>query len=339
MSFSYSHLLNDIAKRYGVTEEQIDLRVQSRRARSRGLLGPVAAAHTVRASLALGDVEARFGRYLATRASHITGLNEADAIQAALAETASGHPSTLGYWSCPGENPASIAAHYVLAIEAIAEAGLLSSVSIKVDQLGFDRALVKEVLGAAKAHGVRVHFDAQGHDSIDPTHALLEDAVMQGCDVSATLPARFQRSMADAERFIQMRIPVRVVKGQGGDPVFPKIDPRRSFLELIGALSGRATHVGVATHDRWVAKPALDSLVAKGTSCVLEQMRSLPRLDGLAKQCGLATQVYVAYGHAGLPYAIDQWTRRPAILAWVMRDLAMRHAPSSSSSAQCSGKP
>ena len=338
MSIAYDHLLKDIAERYGVSEAQIDRQVQSRREKSHGLLGPCAAAHTVRASLAMTEWEARFTHHLAAGAGHVTGLNESDAIAAARAETAAGRGSTLGYWSHPGEAPASIARHYIHAAEAIAMTGLPSSVSIKADLLGFDKPLVMDVLRAARANGVRVHFDAQGPDTISPTHALIEEAVMQGFDVSATLQARLQRSMADAERFIHLRVPVRVVKGQGGDPIFPKKDPHGSFLQLIDALSGRAVHVGVATHDRRVAKPALARLLAKNTPCVLEQMRSLPRLDFLAAQHGLSTQVYVAYGHAGLPYVISELRRRPAILGWIVRDLVMRHAPSSSS-AQSSEKP
>ena len=338
MSTAYDHLLKDIAERYGVSEAQIDRRVQSRREKSHGLLSPRAAAHTVRASLALSELETRLTHHLAAGARHVTGLNEADAIAAARDEMAAGRGSTLGYWSHPGEAPASIAQHYIRAAEAVAQSGLPSSVSIKADLLGFDKALVMDVLCAARSHEVRVHFDAQGPDTISRTHALIEDAVMQGFDVSATLQARLQRSMADAERFIHLRVPVRVVKGQGGDPSFPGRDPRGSFLQLIDALSGRAHHVGVATHDRHVAQPALARLLAKNTPCVLEQMRSLPRLDGFAAQHGLATQVYVAYGYAGLPYAIHELRRRPAILGWIVRDLIKRHAPPSSS-AQSSEKP
>src|SRR4051794_29775783 len=129
MSVTYRHLVNDISKRYGVSDEQIDRRVQSRQAKSCGLLGARMAARTVRVSLALGELEARLGRHIAAGASHVTGLDEADAIAAARAETAAGRQSTLGYWSRPGEAPTSIATHYVRAIEAAAEAGLASSVS------------------------------------------------------------------------------------------------------------------------------------------------------------------------------------------------------------------
>lgn len=327
MNAAYTQLVADISRRYGVSIEQIDRRVQSRRAKSRGLLGPRMAARTVSASLALGVLEERFGRHLAAGASHVTGLREADVIAAAAAEQRAGCLSTLGYWASPGEAPSSIGAHYVRAIEALIEAGLPSSVSIKADQLGYDRGLVMNVLDAARAGRVRVHFDAQGYDTIDRTHALVEEAAGLGRDVSATLPSRLKRSLADAERFIRLGLPLRIVKGQGGDPDHPKIDPRRSFLELADHLAGRAAFVGVATHDRRAAEPALDALVRAGTPCGLEQLRSLPRLDFVATARGLPIRVYIAYGHAGLPYAIAELMRRPAIAGWILRDLVVRHAP------------
>jgi len=327
MRIPYEDLVAHISRRHGVPAEQIDRRVRSRRARTGGLLSPGLAARTVSASLALGELEAKLGRHLAAKARHVSGLHEDDALQAARAEAARGRSCTLGYWARPGEQAPSIAARYARAIELVADAGLPASVSIKVDLLGFDRALLAPVLRAARARDVRVHFDAQGFETIARTHELVEEAWHLGTDVSATLPARLLRSGADAERFIRLGIPVRVVKGQGGDPEHPKLDPRQACLELVERLAGRAAFVGIATHDRRVAAPALARLAAAGTPCGLEQMRSLPRLDFVADDLELPTRVYIAYGHAGLPYAIGECLRRPAIVGWILRDLLLRHRP------------
>jgi proline dehydrogenase len=326
MNHAYHRLVADISQRYGVSIDSIDGRVASRRRRTHGLLGPMLAARSVGASLALGAVEERFGRHIAAGARHISGLTEEEAIEAARSDAGSGRASTLGYWSTPGEAATSIARHYIRAIEAVAAAGVPASVSIKADLLDFDRGVVAAVLREATHCGVRVHFDGQGYDTVERTHDLVEDAVMSGADVSATLASRFRRSLTDADRLVRLRVPVRVVKGQGGDPNYPKIDPRTSFLELTECLAGRAAEVGVATHDRRSAEPALDRLVRAGTQCVLEQLRSLPRIDFIADQRRLPVRVYIAYGHAGLPYAIGEVMRRPAMVAWILRDLVLRHA-------------
>jgi proline dehydrogenase len=183
------------------------------------------------------------------------------------------------------------------------------------------------LLRHAMSRRVRVHFDAQAFESADRTFELLEEGVALGADLSATLPSRWARSFKDAELLIRLGVPMRIVKGQGGDPGHPKIDPRRSYLELVESVAGRAAHVGIATHDRRTAEPALDILLAKGASCSLEQLRSLPRLDFLAERRGVPERAYVAYGRFGLPYALGEVMRRPAIVGWILRDLFMRYRP------------
>lgn len=330
MSGSYHQLVVRIADRYGVSPEAVDRRTGSRSGRLFGLVGlfgKSAVARTVAASLAIGVAERRLADFLAAGARHVSGLEIADAMAAARLEAAQQRLCSLGYWPQPQDTPQTITSQCMVAIEALAEAGLGGSVSIKADQLGYDRALVRSLARYARAHRVRLHFDAQGFDSTDRTHAMLEDALGLGADVSGTLPSRWVRSVHDAERFIELGLPVRVVKGQGADPDHPKIDPRRSFLALVDVLAGRAAHVGVATHDRRTAEPALDRLVARGTPCSLEQLRSLPRLDFLADARGLPTRAYIAYGRFGLPYAVGEALRRPAVLGWILRDLLVRRLP------------
>ena len=324
MSTTYQEIVARMATRFDVSEALIDQRVQSRRAKMWGLLTPRAAARTVATTLALTAAEQRLGEFLAAGAHHVSGLKVGDAIASARTEAQRQHMASLGYWPQPGESPASITQHYLRGIEAVADAALNCSISVKVDQLGYDRELTTEVLRHAMQHGVRVHFDAQAYDSVDRTHDLLAMGHGMGADVSGTLPSRWLRSVQDAERFIDMGIAIRVVKGQGGDPNHPKIDPRRAYMALIELLAGRAAHVGVATHDRRVAEPALSRLQATGTPCSLEQMRSLPRLDFLAQRRQLPTRVYIAYGRFGLPYAVGEFVRRPAILVWILRDLLVR---------------
>jgi len=152
----------------------------------------------------------------------------------------------------------------------------------------------------------------------------MEEVLAVGADVSATLPSRWERSTKDAERLIELGVPFRVCKGQGGDPNKPRINPRHSFIELVRQVAGRATHVGVATRDRRTAEPALNILLEAGTSCSLEQLRSLPRLDFLARKRAIKVRAYIAYGRFGLPYSIREIIRRPAIAGWVIRDVVAR---------------
>lgn len=323
----HDELLAAIARRQGVEITEVRARVLSRQLRSRGLLGAGAAARSLQVSYALEHAVHRLTAFLAAGSRHVSGHTLDDAMRAARAETARGHLATLGYWPPPKQEPNELTRHYVAAVEAIGGAGIDASVSIKVDLMDYSASLLATVLDAAGEYGVRVHLDAQDLATADRTHALAEAALARGASLSMTLPARWQRSAADAERFIAWGVPVRLVKGQGGDPAQPRADPLRCLLELVERLAGRAAHVGVATHDRRAAEPALRLLQDSGTPCSLEQLRSLPRLDALALAVGVPVRAYVAYGCFGLPYAVGEVFRRPAIAGWVLRDLLARHRP------------
>ncbi len=273
----------------------------------------------------MGSVS-RFKKALRQRlgARHIVGRSIDDAVVAAQTERNRGNSSSLGYWPKGDDDPETIGVHLIDAIEAISAAGIDASISIKADTLGYDRRVLGPVLDLATTHGVRVHFDAQAHETADPTLEVIEWGLERGADISATLPARWARSFPDADRFIELGVPLRVVKGQAADPTDPTIDPRGAYLELIEHLAGRAAEVGVASHDRRVVEPALDVLTRSGTPCALEQLTALPRLDFLASKRGIPVRAYVAYGQSGLPYSLGQLFRRPAIVGWVLRDLMVR---------------
>lgn len=358
-------LVARIAKRHGVSPEEIGGSVARRATRFKGWaqrLGARNLARTVGWSLSLGRAERRLADFLASGARHVSGLTIDDAVEAARREAQALHSATLGYWPQPGESPESVARAYVEAVVAVASlreqvarrasgfdaelrgdratggltpwagAGAWSrigppSVSIKADHLAFASRHLRSVLDAARDHRVRVHFDAQAYETADAALACVEEACSRQADVSATLPARWHRSGQDAERMVGWGIAVRVVKGQGADPGDPKLDPPRAFLALVERLAGRAAHVAVATHDRRTAEPSLRMLQAAGTPCSLEQLRSLPRLDALAHALDVPQRIYVAYGRFGLPYAVGEVLRRPAIAGWILRDLLVRHRP------------
>lgn len=269
----------------------------------------------------------RFESFLSANSRHISGRDISAAIEAARVEAARGKWLTLGYWSQSRETPAQIVAQYMASVDAISAAGLASSISIKVDTVEFQRALLLPLFERARACGVRLHFDSQAWGTASRTFALLDEAREMGAPVSASITARWRRSLEDVERMITLGVPVRIVKGQSGDPDDRSIDPRRAFLDIVRLCAGRAAHVGVATHDRRVAEPALDILKGSGGSCCLEQLTSLPRLDFVAEKRELPVLVYVAYGSVGLPYAIRELVRRPAIIGWVARDLFEKFRP------------
>ena len=109
---------------------------------------------------------------------------------------------------------------------------------------------------------------------------------------------------------------MRVVKGQFGAA---EVHPRAGFMAVIAALAGRARHVAVATHDTALLKAALGRLDAAGTPHEAELLHGLPMREPL-RAVGGDARVYVPYGAAFLPYALDEVRRHPRRAAWLLRD-------------------
>ena len=259
---------------------------------------------------------------LSRRASRAYAAGPAleDALRVAERLAARGLASSIGFWNEGGADPRAVADAYLAGLDGISLARLDCSLSIKASAMGCSRALADEVLARAAVRGVGVHFDAMRPDAAEATLELVARAARlagAGC----TLPGRWQRSAQDAERAIELRVRVRVVKGQWADPA-RDLDLREGFLAVIDRLAGRAREVAVATHDAWLAEQALRRLRAAATPCQLELLFGLPFQAALrvAHAAGVSARVYVPYGSAWVPYALSRLRRNPRVLMWLARD-------------------
>ncbi len=223
--------------------------------------------------------------------------------------TDAGYGLTLCYWDGQPDTPDEVALRYREALEVVDDLG--GYLSVKATSLDFSHELFETLAD----QGPRLHFDAMESDTVERTLDLIER--LPG-ERGYTLPGRWSRSDADAERVIELGLSVRVVKGQFRSD--EDRNPEEGYLALIDRLAGRARHVGVASHDRPLAAEAMRRLRAAGTSCELEQLFGVPRAPAPAR-------VYLPYGHALLPYAMAQVKDNPRILWWLTRDLALRRNP------------
>jgi proline dehydrogenase len=264
---------------------------------------------------------------LANRAAraYIAGPELDDAFRICGRLFGNGFNSTIGYWN--GEEPqTAVARQYLLALATDALGEMNSFLSIKAPALGFDFALLRQVMREAQRCRTPVHFDSLGPETADPTlHAiglLASEYAALGC----TLPGRWHRSVCDCDVAVQLGLRVRVVKGQwpGNDGTDP--DPAAGFFAVIERLAGRARHVGVATHDPCLARRSLACLARAGTPCELELLWGLPSAESIriAAEAGVPVRFYVPYGSAWLPYALSQAVRHPRVLIWFARDLLVR---------------
>lgn len=257
-------------------------------------------------------------------ATHVAGPELSDAISVCRNLALYGVNTTLCLWGMSGRKPRQVVVEYANALYALAHRKLHPVFSIKAPDFGFDFELLKDVLDVARSEGIFFRFDAQDPGSADPTFALMEKALAYYPHIGCTLPARWRRSFSDAERIVDLKIPVRIVKGQWPDSSIPHVDARASFLFLAGILAGRDLDVTIATHDVKLAAKSLTRLKESNSSCELEQMFGLP-LSGIkiARSMGVPLRIYVPYGHPSLPYNFSEIRTRPAMLAWAVRDLIL----------------
>jgi len=205
--------------------------------------------------------------------------------------------------------------------------------SVKAPPLSFDGAALERIAGAARLAGLAMMFDAHGPAHADPTldavARFLPDFPATGC----VLPARWLRSLGDAERFRDTTARIRVVKGEWADPGQSDPDFDSAFLALVASLAGRSAPVAVATHKPDLARQALRVLLDAGTPCELEQLRGLPRkrTTAIARGLGVPVRVYVPFGPGWLPYALDKALARPHLPRWFVRDFAGRPDPGGTS--------
>jgi len=252
---------------------------------------------------------------------YIAGDDVKDARRVADTWARRGIPATFGFWDDSRDTPRDVANQYLLGLHELRPEEYLS---IKLTALDYSEALLEELAeGAAKRH-IRLHFDAMYPDSADLTRERVTAfAARWGSKfpIGVTLPGRWPRSLRDAAWAGELRLPVRVVKGQF--PAQPAVDPVEGFDRLIEALAGKAAHVAVATHDPKLGARSLRRLAEKGTSRELELLHGLPMRKSLraAEVLGEKVRVYVGYGRANLPYAVSSVMENPKQILWLARDL------------------
>lgn len=220
-----------------------------------------------------------------------------------------GLAGSVGYFHRAGAAPAEIVAAY----RAVA-GGCDAVLAVKAPALGFAEA----ALAALVATGREIVLDAHAEPQAAPTLALAR----RFAGVGAALPARWQRSAADAAALRDAPARLRLVKGEWADPAGDMADIPAAYLALARQLAGRAAPVGIATHDPALAEAALTLLREAGTPCELEQLRGLPRRRtmAIAARLGVPVRLYCPFGPGWWPYALDSALDRPYLPRWWWAD-------------------
>jgi len=234
---------------------------------------------------------------------------------------ARGWATSFGWFPGAEDADGVLAANLAL-IAAIA--GQDAVLAVKAPMLGLSTARVEHLARVAAEARVGLVFDAHAPHLADATLDLARGAAMFNPSVGCALPARWRRSVADAEALRDEPLTLRIVKGEWADPADDPADKGAAYLDVVRVLAGRQAPVAVATHDPLLAAQALDLLIAAGTPCLLEQLRGLPRRRTAAAARGVPLRLYLPTGPGWWAYAIDKALARPYLPGWYWRDLTGR---------------
>ena len=255
--------------------------------------------------------------------NYIAGPTLSDAMAVARPLAERGYSITLGYWDAEDDSASHVLESYVASCEALSQLGSGAYLSIKIPALRHDDRLFRVLQQKSRDCGVPLNFD-----SIDTANAssmfqfIADHRDPSAGDLGCVLPGRWRRSLDDADRAIDLGLIVRVVKGQSPDPAEPDRDPSAGYLSVVQRLAGRARCVRVASHDPVVMREALTILTTASTPCEVEFLYGLPVRSqvAIAREFKVPIRVYVAFGHAFLPYAMASLRKRPGTLFRLLRE-------------------
>ena len=284
-----------------------------------------------------------FARKMASR--FIAGTTVEEAIQSVGSLNARGILATLDHL---GENTASAdeasnaTEDVVLILNAIAQSGVKSNVSIKLSQIGLtlDEALFRanllRIAGQADRLGIFLRIDMEDSSLTDRTLQALGWLREQGyANIGIVIQSYLYRSEADVEQLMREGVRVRLVKGAYREPAsvaYPrKADVDAAFDRLTGqlirgALAGGAEPVSadgrrppmpaIASHDEARIRFAQQAAQEAGLP---RQALEFQMLYGIRRDLqerlaaeGYPVRVYVPYGTHWYPYFMRRLAERPA---------------------------
>jgi len=207
--------------------------------------------------------------------------------------------------------------NYIQLLDNIKEAGINSTISIKLTMLGLDisrnycRDNLFKLLDVAKKYDQFVRIDMEGSEYTQDTIDIYKDAFQQyGRHVGIVIQAYLHRSKEDIQNLAEMGADIRLCKGAYKEPErialqrMPAI--REAFKEYAKILLDKTTYPRIATHDdeliNWVKNHVEQHDLGKARFEF--QMLYGLRQDTMEQLTaeGYDTRIYVPFGKMWFPY-------------------------------------
>lgn len=268
-----------------------------------------------------------------------------ETIEAALAEAQTLQARGIGTtFTLLGENVETaaeadaVAEHYLGVLERNGALGLDAEISIKLTQLGLDQdpaAALHRVqrLALSCGSGSLLFLDMESSSYVDPTLELFRAVRREHENVGLCLQAYLYRTEQDLEELLDLRPPIRLVKGAYREPAelaYPrKADVDRNFVRLTEVLLRARGQGGgrpvIATHDPKMiaaARRIAGELELPAKSYELSLLYGIRSdLQAQLADSGHGVRTLIAYGSAWFPWYMRRLAERPANLWFVARQI------------------
>lgn len=206
---------------------------------------------------------------------------------------------------------------YIELLRGIEDAGLDSTISIKLTMLGLDidydycRENLFKLLDVARAEDQFVRIDMEGSDYTQVTIDLFKEAFKKyGKHVGIVIQAYLHRSKTDIPELAEMGADVRLCKGAYNEPERIAVQNmsaiREAFKEYAQILLEKTTFPRIATHDdelvNWVKEYTSKKNIGK-PRFEFQMLYGLRQdtMEQLTEE-GYNTRIYVPYGTMWFPY-------------------------------------
>ena len=222
---------------------------------------------------------------------------------------------------------------YIELLRGIEEAGLDSTISIKLTMMGLDidrdycRDNLFRLLDVAREENQFVRIDMEGSDYTQVTIDLFKEAFKKyGKHVGIVIQAYLHRSKQDIPELAEMGADVRLCKGAYKEPERIAIQNmtaiREAFKEYAAILLEKTTYPRIATHDdeliEWVKEYASGHNIGK-PRFEFQMLYGLREetMEQLTQE-GYNTRIYVPYGTMWFPYFKRRLTERKENIWFVL---------------------
>lgn len=225
---------------------------------------------------------------------------------------------------------------YKQLLQKIDEAGLKSTISIKLTMLGMDideeycRKNLFDLLDLAKELNSFVRIDMEGSDYTQRTIDIFKDAFKKyGKHVGIVIQAYLHRTVKDIPELAELGADIRLCKGAYKEPELIALqdmaDIRKAFKNYAKILLEKTNYPRIATHDdeliNWVKEYTEQENIDKDRF-------EFQMLYGLRQETmedfannGYNARVYVPYGTMWFPYFKRRLMERKENIFFVLKTL------------------